>query len=133
VSGPREARPGAFHGELVDVSWDWKRRHFVGHVSLPLQLLDPFLKEVGTPPHPDDRGAPGQRIPVALLACYGPTEGIQDEEVIAAAALDALIRLAEQGRLRNNGQLALSGRMQRFDDARARAAGVSAPDRGEPR
>ena len=42
-------------------------------------------------------------------------------------------RLAEQGRLRNNGQLALSGRMQRFDDARARAAGVSAPDRGEPR
>jgi hypothetical protein len=127
VSGPREARPGAFHGELVDVAFDWKRGHFVGHVSVPLPKLDPFFKEVGTPPHPDDREAPGKRTPVVLLACYGQTAEIADDEVIAAAALDALIRLADQGRLQVNGRLSLAGRIQRFADACARAAGICLP------
>ncbi|WP_267422741.1 hypothetical protein [Methylobacterium sp. GC_Met_2] len=126
-----EAREGAYAGQFVDVTFDWSRRHFVAHLSFPLQHLDGFLKEVGIPPHPADRGELGHQIPVVLLACYGPTGAIPDHEVIAASAIDTLIRLAGQGRLTGYNLLDLQGRLQRLDDARARAAGLTVPPRAE--
>lgn len=83
----------AYTGELRDIGFEWAENLMLVQVAMPRSDFDGFTRGVGTP-------RPDLVQTVAVMACRarGAFEG--EDDVLAHAALDALIEVLARGHVR---------------------------------